>query len=447
MSEDLLHELKLEDFDAAEIASRISLIMPEDGAVALEVLPWRIAVDAAAKLDPKVASRILRYADPTHAARLMADLPQAQASAILAAMAPDDRVDLLEKLDRPLHDALVGRFSAAQAAQTRELEQYPADTAGGIMTTEVTALPAQLTVEQAIAELRRVHEQLGQLFYVYVVDEQRRLVGVLSMRDMILAKPGSTISQIMIPRVTSIPVTMDQEEVARLMHGTRYLALPVVDSDARLVGLVALDDVMDVIEEEATEDVQRMFGAGAEERLSSPWQFSFSKRIWWLQVNLATAFLAGGVVGLFGKTIGRFAVLAIYMPIVSGMGSNAGAQAMSVAIRGIAHGRTDRKLFRHVLQRELIVGALTGLIVGVVTALIAILWQYRHGAVLGLVVGVALIFTQTLACVSGAAIPFLMRRLGFDPAQSATIFATTVSDVAGFASLLGLAKLCERWLR
>jgi magnesium transporter len=447
MSDDLLHELKLEDFDAGEIAARISLILPEDGAVALEVLPWRVAIDVAAKLEPKVAGAILRYVDPATAARLMGALAQDRAVAILAAMPPDDRVDLLEGLDRPLHDGLVHHLSAAQAAETRQLEQYPPDSAGGIMTTQFTALAAQLTVEQAIDELRRVHEQLGQMFYVYVVDERHRLVGVLSMRDLLLAKPGSTIGQIMIPRVKSVPVTMDQEEVARQMHGSRFLALPVVDAEDRLVGLVSLDDVMDVIQEEATEDMQRMFGAGAEERLSSPWQFSFSRRIGWLQVNLATAFLAGGVVGLFGKTIGRFAVLAIYMPIVSGMGSNAGAQAMSVAIRGIAHGRTDRKLLRHVLCREAIVGGLTGLIVGVTTAVIALVWQYKHGAALGLVVGASIIFTQTLACVTGAGIPFLMRRLGFDPAQSATIFATTVTDVAGFASLLGLAKLCEGWMR
>jgi magnesium transporter len=447
MIDELLHELKPEDFDVAEIVSRVSQILPEDGAVALEILPWRVAVEVAGKLAPRNAGAIFRYVEPAVAARLMRELPEEAAVAILAAMPPDDRVDLLEQLKRPLHDALVRHLSAAQAAETRELEQYPPDTAGGIMTTQFTALPAQLTVEQAIAELRRVHEQLGQLYYVYVVDEQRRLVGVLSMRDMILGKPGSTIGQVMIPHVKSVPVTMDQEEVARQMHGTRFLALPVVDEQQRLVGLITLDDVMDVIQEEATEDMQRLFGAGAEERLSSPWQFSFSRRIGWLQVNLATAFLAGGVVGLFGKTIGRFAVLAMFMPIVSGMGSNAGAQAMSVAIRGIAHGRTDRNMLRHVLWRELIVGALTGLIVGITTAIIALLWQHKHGAVLGLVVGAAVLFTQTLACVTGAGIPFLMRRLGFDPAQSATIFATTVTDVAGFASLLGLAKLCAGWMR
>jgi len=153
------------------------------------------------------------------------------------------------------------------------------------------------------------------------------------------------------------------------------------------------------------------------------------------------------VVAAFGGTIGKLSVLAIYIPIVSSMGSNAGAQAMSVAIRGITHGRTDRKLLGHVLMRETIVGALSGVVIGVTTALIAMAWQYHHGIALGAVVGASLIVTQTLACVSGAAIPFIMRRLGFDPAQSATIFITTITDVAGFACLLGLATLCAGWMR
>jgi magnesium transporter len=231
------------------------------------------------------------------------------------------------------------------------------------------------------------------------------------------------------------------------MRSSKFLALPVVDAEGRLCGLITLDDVVDVMQEEATGEVQRMFGAGAEERLSSPWQFSFSRRIGWLQVNLATAFLAGLVVAMFGGTISHLSVLAIYIPIVSSMGSNAGAQAMSVAIRGITHGHTDRKLLAHVLARETIVGALSGVVIGVTTALIAIAWQYHHGIALGMVVGASLIVTQTLACVSGAAIPFVMRRLGFDPAQSATIFITTITDVAGFACLLGLATLCAGWMR
>jgi magnesium transporter len=315
------------------------------------------------------------------------------------------------------------------------------------MTTEVTALPKTYTVEQAVAELRHIHQKSGQLYYVYVVDDQRRLIGVLSMRNLVLAENSNVLETILIPNVKSVPATMDREEVARLMRSSRFLALPVVDADGRLCGLITLDDVVDVIQEEATEDVQRMFGAGAEERLTSSWQFSFSKRIWWLQVNLGTAFLAGLVVAVFGGTMQKLSFLAIYIPIVSSMGSNAGAQAMSVAIRGITQGRPSQTLLRHVLNRETIVGFLSGVVIGITTAIVAMIWQYHHGVALGIVVGISIIFTQTLACISGAAIPFIMRRLGFDPAQSAIIFISTITDIAGFALLLGLATICARWMR
>jgi magnesium transporter len=223
-----------------------------------------------------------------------------------------------------------------------------------------------------------------------------------------------------------------------------YLAMPVVDGRNRLVGLITVDDVVDVLEEEATEDVQKMFGAGAEERLNSPWQYSFRKRTGWLMVNLATAFLAGWVVSRFDSTIQKLTVLAIYMPIVAGMGGNASAQAMSVAIRGLAVGKPGRNILREVIYRELWVGVLTGLVIGLITALIAVQWQ--HNATLGVVVGLALLINHTLACTTGAGIPFAMKRMGFDPAQSATIFATTVTDVIGFFSLLGLAFMFMRWL-
>jgi magnesium transporter len=447
MSDELLREIAGETYDPGEIAEQLQTLGPEEGAVALELLPIDVAAGVAASVAPDAAGEIFRRMESSRAARVISTMTPEAASAVLSAMAPDDRVDLLGYLKPEVHDALMRRLGTSQAAEARELEQYPPDTAGGIMTTHVTALPKELSVEQAIAELRRIHQELGNVSYVYVVDEQRRLVGVLSMRDLILARPDTPVARIMIPRVKCVPATMDQEEVARQMRSSRFLALPVVDVNQRLCGLITLDDVMDVIQEEATEDVQRMFGAGAEERLASSWQFSFSKRIWWLQVNLATAFLAGLVVAMFGGTVRRFSVLAIFIPIVSSMGSNAGAQAMSVAIRGITLGRVDKRLFRHVLAREAIVGILSGLVIGVTTAIIAMAWQFRHGIALGIVVGLALIITQSLACVSGAAIPFVMRRLGFDPAQSATIFATTITDVAGFASLLGLAALCEGWMK
>ncbi len=447
MSDLLLGELKNEKFDPRELAERLRTFEPADGAVALEILPPEAAAGAAQLLPRSMAADMLRRVEPERAEGLFALMVPQAASDILSAMAPDDRVDVLRQCSRKLHDTLVRDMAPAEAAETRQLEQYSARSAGGIMTTEVTALPKTYTVEQAIAELRKIHQKSGQLFYVYVVDDQRRLVGVLSMRNLVLAETNYLLENILIPNVKSVPATMDREEVARLMRASRFLALPVVDEDGRLAGLITLDDVVDVIHEEATEDVQRMFGAGAEERLSSSWHFSFSKRIWWLQVNLGTAFLAGLVVAVFGSTMHRLSFLAIYIPVISSMGSNAGAQAMSVAIRGITQGRPNQKLLRHVLNRETIVGFLSGIVIGVTTAIIAMIWQFHHGVALGVVLGVSIIITQTLACITGAAIPFIMRQLGFDPAQSAIIFISTITDIAGFALLLGLATICAGWMR
>jgi magnesium transporter len=415
-----------------------------DGAAALRELSVDQAAAVAEYLDPNTAGRILAQMDPAKAADIIGKMEAPEASMVLAAVEPDDRVDILEHVSAPLHDELLREMGAPEAAQVRHLEQYAPDTAGGIMTPLITALPEDLTAAQAIDELRRLNEELEQMFYVYVVDHRRHLIGVLSMRDLILARPEVPLMRIMRPNVTAVPATMDQEEVARIMRKYNYLALPVVDVRNRLVGLITVDDMVDVMEEEATEDVQKMFGAGAEERLTSPWQYSFRKRTWWLVVNLATAFLAGWVVSLFDTTISRLAVLAVYMPIVAGMGGNASAQAMSVSIRGLAIGKPGRDVLAEVMHRELIVGILTGILIGIITAGVALLWQ--HNPMLGVVVGMALVINHTLACTSGAGIPFAMKRMGFDPAQSATIFATTVTDVCGFFSLLGLAYLFMRWL-
>ncbi|HEX8324401.1 MAG TPA: magnesium transporter [Tepidisphaeraceae bacterium] len=416
----------------------------EQGASVLERLPLDRAVGVAEYLDPKTAARIFKEVDAGTAAALVLGMNRVEAAMVLAEMDPDDRVDILGLVDPEAHDELLAELDVAKRAETRHLESYPPDTAGGIMTTQVTALYEYLTVDDAVGLLRKLSEELEQMFYVYAIDRLGRLVGVLSMRDLILAKPSRRLRDIMIKGVRSVPATMDQEEVARIMRGSGYLAMPVVDDELRLIGLITVDDVIDVVQEEATEDVLKMFGVGGEERLNSPWYFSFKSRIWWLLINLGTAFMAGAVVGVFEETITKIAVLAIYMPIIAGMGGNASAQAMAVSVRGLSTGRVDGKLLRHVLKRELYVGILTGIVCGLVTALIALVWQGNPA--LGLLVCAALLINHTLACASGAGIPFIMKRLGFDPAQSATIFATTVTDVGGFFALLGLATVFYKWL-
>jgi magnesium transporter len=454
--EPLAEEIPSADYHPAEldptetpqtIADRVEEISPADGAAELERLQFDRAAEVAGILDPETAGKILARMESDAAASVITAMPTPEASMVLAAIDPDDRVDILEHVSGSLHDELMREFTPEDAAEVRHLEQYPPDTAGGIMTTQVTSLAESLSVEEAIAELRRLQEELGQMFYVYVVDRRRHLVGVLSMRDLILSGPNMRLNQIMRPNVASVPATMDQEEVARIAQKYKYLAMPVVDSRNRLIGLITVDDLVDVITEEATEDVQKMFGAGAEERLLSPWQFSFRKRVGWLEVNLATAFLAAWVVSWFDDVINALPILAAYQGIVSGMGGNAGAQALAVAIRGMALGENAPGLLFRVLYREFICGLLTGIVVGVTTALCAAAGifgkaMYKDHAILfGVVMCLALTLNHVNACVTGVLIPFAMKKLGFDPAQSATIFATTFTDCGGFFATLWLAKV------
>jgi len=434
------------------VAQQIEEIPAADGADVMEGLSYADAADVAEYLDPDTAGRILSEMDPQAAAHVLDDMEAAEASMVVASMDPDDRVDILEHVSDAVHDAIVKELNPQDRADVENLEQYSPETAGGIMTSQVTSLLEDMTIGQAIEELRRLNEEYEQMFYVYVVDRRKHLIGVLSMRDLILSKPDRKLHQIMRTEVSRVPTLMDQEQVARLMRRNNFLAMPVVDDYNRLVGLITVDDIVDVIQDEATEDVQKMFGAGPEERLSSPWTYSFRQRIGWLEVNLATAFLAGWVISWFDTTIAAVPVLAAYQSIVSGMGGNAGAQSLAVAIRGIALGEGGRGMLLRALYREAIVGLLAGLVVGVTTALAAAFGIFGGGLhsynpyVLAGVVATALVINHFLACTTGVVIPFAMRRLGFDPAQSATVWATTVTDCCGFFATLGIAHLCMKWL-
>src|SRR5438128_159652 len=212
-----------------DVAQRIEELTPTDGALVLENLPRELSADVTEYLDPNTAADVLSEMEPAQAAAVIARMEPVEASMVLAAMEPDDRVDILEHISGPLHDQLLSEMTTAEAAQTRQLEQYPPDTAGGIMTPEVTALHEDLTVGQAIEELRRLNETLEQMFYVYVVDKRGHLVGVLSMRDLIMSRPDRKLSSIMRSNVQALPATMDQEEVARVFRDRNYLAMPVVD--------------------------------------------------------------------------------------------------------------------------------------------------------------------------------------------------------------------------
>jgi magnesium transporter len=276
------------------------------------------------------------------------------------------------------------------------------------------------------------------------VDERRHLVGVVSLRRLLLVSPETPLKRIMTTDLLSARVDMDQEEVARQVADYNLLAIPVVDEENKLVGIITVDDVIDVIKDEATEDIYRLAGVSGDERVFTPAAESLRKRLPWLGVNLATAFLAAGVVGLFTKTIDALPILAVFMPIVAGMGGNAATQTLTVIVRGIALGELSWSNSRKALLKEAAVGIGNGLALGVVAAAVA--WATRGDPVLGVVLGTAMLINMFVAATAGVLVPLGLRAGGVDPALASSVFITTMTDVFGFFSFLGLATLFAQYL-
>jgi magnesium transporter len=300
-----------------------------------------------------------------------------------------------------------------------------------------------MTVGEAITELQ-TNRDVEMVFYLYVVDERRHLVGVTSLRRLLLVAPETPLKRIMTSDPTSARVDMDQEEVARLVASYNLLAIPVVDEENKLVGVITVDDVIDVIKDEATEDIYRLAGVAGDERAFTPAAESLRKRLPWLGINLVTAFLAASVVALFEGTISQITALAVFMPIVAGMGGNAATQTLTVIVRGIALGEVTWSNSRKALLKEAAVGVGNGVVLGLVAALVA--WIARGNPVLGLVLCAAMIINMFVAATAGTLVPLGLRAANIDPALASSVFITTLTDVFGFFSFLGLATVFARYL-
>jgi magnesium transporter len=282
------------------------------------------------------------------------------------------------------------------------------------------------------------------VFYLYVVDDRKHLVGVVSLRRLLLVSPETPLKRIMTADLISARVEMDQEEVARQVAAYNLLAIPVTDEENKLVGIITVDDVIDVIKDEATEDIYRLAGVAGDERAFTPALESLRKRLPWLAINLVTAFLAAAVVALFEPQIDLFPVLAIFMPIVAGMGGNAGTQTLTVIVRGIALGELTWSNSRKALLKEVAVGTGNGLVLGIIAALVV--WITRDSPVLGAVLGMAMIINMFVAAAAGTLVPLGLRAVNVDPALASSVFITTMTDVFGFFSFLGLAAMFARYL-
>jgi len=311
------------------------------------------------------------------------------------------------------------------------------------MNPNVFALSEDITVGEAITEIQS-NRDVEMVFYLYVVDERRHLVGVVSLRRLLLVSPETPLKRIMTADLISARVDMDQEEVARQVAAYNLLAIPVVDAENKLVGIITVDDVIDVIKDEATEDIYRLAGVAGDERAFTPAAESLRKRLPWLGINLLTAFLAASVVALFEGTIDLFPVLAVFMPIVAGMGGNAGTQTLTVIVRGIALGELTWSNSRKALLKETMVGLGNGVVLGAAAA--AVVWIVRGNPTLGLVLGTAMIINMFVAAAAGTLVPLGLRAANVDPALASSVFITTMTDMFGFFSFLGLATVFARYL-
>lgn len=413
---------------------------PADIADLLEKMPEEEALTLIEKLSPHLAGEMLDELRPRLSARLLSHLDHKRAADILEEMKPDEATDLLERLPSAKQKELLGEMEREESAVIEKLMTYPPDSAGGMMSPEVISLSKDLTAGEAIDILRKAAAEAETIYYAYVVDQQGRLEGVLAMRDLIISDPQRKLEEIMNRDVSSVRVDTDREEVARLFDRYDYLALPVVDSANRLLGIVTVDDVIDVMRQEATEDFLKFGGisGGEEHPLSRP-RFSVRRRLPWMSANIFLNLIAISAIALFESTIAEVVALAVFMPIISDMGGNVGLQALSVTIRGLAVGEVSIKELWRVVRKEVMVGFTNGLILGAQLGIIAYIW--KRSFFLGIVATLALWANTLIAGILGGTLPIILKRLGLDPAMMTGAILTTITDFSGFFVFLGLATI------
>ncbi len=386
-----------------------------------------------------MATQILSEMDVEASAEVFENMKEPRAAKILEELDPDDATDVVAELEDEKREELLSKLEPETAQEIKELLEYDPDSAGGAMTPDVLAIRNSSSVDEAIQAIRQQSSELETIYYVYVIDNEDKLLGVISMRDLLLSTPETRVTSIMKSQILGMlqPDT-DKEQAANIMAEYNLIALPVVDEDNKLLGIVTHDDVIDIIQAEATEDIQKLVGAGADETIHDSMAYSLKKRHIWLQVNLFTIALASGVVLFFEEQIASLPLLAVLMPIIAATGGNTGAQALAVVIRSLAlediHDSDKVKLY----LKELLKGLANGIGVGLIGATLA--YILKQDLKISLVVFIAMILTMGISGFSGAFIPLLLKKLKIDPAQSSSIFLTTVADITGYFIFLSLGS-------
>lgn len=416
----------LADLHASDIADLIEELDQEERLRVLRRLAPEVAADALSEMEEvEEPAELLLLLDPGHIAAIVEEMADDDAADIIGGLQPDQQAEVLSTVSMP------------DAAQIEELLHYPEDTAGGIMTRDVLALRSELTAGEAIAEVRRQGGE-DDFYTIFVVGPDRTLAGVVGLQALVLSEPDAPLTELTEEPAAVVPVSMDQEEVGRILSKYNLASIGVVDPIGRLVGRVTFDDVIDVFEAETTEDILRFAAVSDEEQVRGSTGDAIRSRLPWLLLNLVTASVGATVVWVFQDTIEGLVMLAVIMPIVAGLGGNAGTQALAVTIRRIA--LSDETLGQRwqVLRKEALVGLLNGLIVGVIAFLLGN-FLLGEGPIFGIVVLLAMWGNLVVASFAGAFIPVFLESVGVDPAVASSVFVTALTDLSGFLLLLGLA--------
>ena len=422
------NELNADAAHPADRAEQLEQLSLAEQMCVLRHLPADEAAEALAELDGQVARDVLENMDADDAAR------------ILSEMWPDDAVDVLDEVDEGHRDVLLNSMTPEDALELRALLTFDPDTAAGVMNTEIILVNSDASVDDAILQIRSELEDKEMPYYVYVVDSMDKLVGVLSLRDLMLSKPGTQVRDAVGKQdLITVSFDADKSEVARILGHYNFLCLPVVDREGHLMGVVTHDDVIDILQDEASADMLGMVSAGQTEDVDTPWLTSVRMRLPWLVINMLNSAMSAFIVYMFEGNIAQMALLAVLMPMVANQAGNTGQQALAVMIRQLATEKFDKRKAWFAVLREAKIGILTGMIMGMLACFSIML--LTDNLLLGAVMGSALLLDMILGAVAGGSIPLILRALGRDPAQASSIFLTALTDGAGFFIFLSLAGL------
>lgn len=411
----------------------------------LEETPQKDAAAILANVSSESVARLFRRFQSSFAAALLEERTPETIVAIITSMPPNQAASIVVHLSPHTRDSLIPSISGPLAEKIRDLYTYPEGSVGRFMSMNYLSFHQHEEVGDVIEKIRSLAGKKSiPASYTYVLDDDGILLGVLNMRDLMLAQPDQQLQSVMVGDVFTLHCFMDRSEAARELAKRKFFSAPIVDNENVLLGVIKVENMITGIKEDLTSDLQKMVGAGGDERTFSPISFALKKRLVWLHINLATAFMAAGVVSLFTDIISKITILAIFLPVIAGQGGNAGAQSLAVVMRGLVMREIPAARVRELILKESLLGAINGLVIGVVTALIAWLW-YGNGW-LGLVIGLGMILNLIIAGFAGSSIPIIMKRVGIDPAQSSSIILTTVTDVMGFLAFLGLAVIFQNYL-